>query len=124
MNYYDRVTWEDYPERPSDEEMKDDMIASEYFHQCDIFERDYVRMGDFYEDCRYHPMVCIENDDGDLSGVSLVSGGIGSCSIGHCGVVRLTYQQAYDLMEKWREVEDLPYGEKMEAIRKFCEERA
>jgi hypothetical protein len=48
-----------------------------------------VRMGDFYEDCRYHPMLCVWRDDDMLTGVSLVDGKIGCCSASHCGVQKL-----------------------------------
>jgi hypothetical protein len=49
-------------------------------------------LGDFYEDCRYHPIVCIEvaSDGDELRDISLITGDVGSCSLNHYGVVRLT----------------------------------
>ena len=53
--------------------------------------------GDFYEDCRYHPMLCIavDEDEDDLDGISLIDGFIGSCSLTHCGVQSLTFEEAF-----------------------------
>ena len=56
-----------------------------------------IAPGDFYEDCRYHPVLCISAGDGDddeLVGISLINGSIGSCSRTHCGVERLNFDQA------------------------------
>lgn len=61
-----------------------------------------IKVGDFYEDCRYHPMLCIEIteseiddvDDDALRGISLVTGQVGNCSAAHCGVVKLTAEEA------------------------------
>lgn len=62
-----------------------------------------MKVGDIYEDCSYHPMVCIEvDDDGDgLLGVSMVNGRVGGCSESYCGVWQLTPQQAHGLMQFW-----------------------
>ena len=54
--------------------------------------------GDLYEDCAYHPVLCLgadyENDD--LWGISLVDGSYPrSCSFIHCGVRKLTPKQAW-----------------------------
>jgi hypothetical protein len=59
--------------------------------------------GDFYEDCRYHPMVCVEiKEDGDeLVGISLVTGDVGSCSLHHCAVVKLTAGEAITRRLGW-----------------------
>jgi hypothetical protein len=61
--------------------------------------------GEFYEDCRYHPMVCVSlGTDGDeLEGISLVTGDIGSCSLNHCGVVKLTAAEAIQRRLHWDE---------------------
>lgn len=40
--------------------------------------------GDFYEDCRYHPMVCLENDAGSLTGISLIDGSVQGCDEHAC----------------------------------------
>src|SRR3954453_141976 len=60
-------------------------------------EAERIRLGEFYEDCRYHPMVCIRPSppgDDELLGVSLIDGLIGACSEDHCGVVPLTAEEA------------------------------
>ncbi len=46
-----------------------------------------LRPGQFYENCNYHPMVCISNDGGDITGVSLIDGEIRCCDLYHCGVL-------------------------------------
>lgn len=69
-----------------------------------IAERE-IRPGDFYEDCRYHPMVCVDNYRGDdLRGVSLITGmGPSSCSMFHCGVVKMTEKEALERKRNWKE---------------------
>jgi hypothetical protein len=66
---------------------------------------DPVERGEFYEDCRYHPMHCIQSSppgDDQLIGISLIDGGIGSCSEEHCGVVRMTTEEAIDRKVNWQ----------------------
>jgi hypothetical protein len=54
-----------------------------------------IRAGDFYEDCAYHPCLCIRVLDGEVSGVSLVDGSSPrSCDVSHCGIRRLTLEEA------------------------------
>lgn len=58
-----------------------------------------LRPGDYYEDCAYHPCVCIATSrvDGDftVTGVSLVDGSHPrSCGVPGCGVRRLTFDEA------------------------------
>lgn len=62
-----------------------------------------VAVGDFYEDCSYEPMVClsVDYDEDDLTGVSLVNGRIGSCSLRHCGVVRLSVREMVAIRGSW-----------------------
>ena len=64
-----------------------------------------VACGDFYEDCRYHPMVCVElGVDGDeVTGISLITGEIGVCSLRKCGVVLLTPGEAVERRVRWGE---------------------
>lgn len=59
-----------------------------------------VQVGDYYEDCGYHPLLCIESDyvKDTLTGISLVNGNIRSCSCYSCGVKKLTKEQAI----QWR----------------------
>jgi hypothetical protein len=59
-----------------------------------------LAVGDIYEDCFYHPVLCVsvdyENDD--ISGVSLIDGTYPrSCSLRHCGVRKLTVEEAWDI---------------------------
>jgi hypothetical protein len=70
----------------------------------DMTGMDRIKRGEFYEDCRYHPMLCTQPSppDGDeLVGVSLIDGGIGSCSEDHCGVVRMTVEEAIERRLNW-----------------------
>lgn len=51
--------------------------------------------GDYYEDCAYHPCLCIRVLDDEVSGVSLVDGSCPrSCDIKHCGIRKLTLEEA------------------------------
>lgn len=56
--------------------------------------------GDIYEDCAYHPVLCIDVDyaEGDIWGISLIDGSQPrSCGILHCGVRKLTPAQAWNI---------------------------
>ena len=63
-----------------------------------------IARGDFYEDCRYHPMLCVTADyAGDtLEGISLVLGdGLSACSPTHCGVVPMSADEATERAANW-----------------------
>ena len=54
--------------------------------------------GEIYEDCAFHPVLCVEYDaeDRSVSGISLIDGSSPrNCSLDHCGVVKLTIEQAW-----------------------------
>ena len=54
-----------------------------------------ISPGDYYENCFFHPCLCIRVDDDELLGVSLVDGRYPcSCSIRHCGVRKLNLAEA------------------------------
>lgn len=60
-------------------------------------EKVYIEKGSFYEDCAYHPCLCIsvneENDE--ILGISLIDGSFPrSCSLMHCGIRELTFGEA------------------------------
>jgi hypothetical protein len=53
--------------------------------------------GDIYEDCQYHPVLCTIRDGDEVAGISLIDASQPrSCSISHCGVVRLEIAQVVD----------------------------
>jgi hypothetical protein len=50
------------------------------------------------------PDACIQSSapgDDELVGISLIDGGIGACSEDHCGVVRMTVDEAIERKLKW-----------------------
>jgi hypothetical protein len=58
---------------------------------------DRIEVGDIYEDCSFHPVLCtVANYEGDeLAGISLIDGSSPrSCSPFHCGPARLTVDEA------------------------------
>jgi hypothetical protein len=58
-----------------------------------------IGIGDFYEDCAYHPCLCTYSNGDDIEGISLVDGSIPrSCSLKHCGIKKLTTEEAI----RWR----------------------
>jgi hypothetical protein len=62
-----------------------------------------IKVGDIYEDCAYHPVKCTVSDGDDLEGVSMVDGSSPRCcSITHCGVIKLSEQEANDLVSIWK----------------------
>lgn len=62
-----------------------------------------AKPGTFYEDCRWHPMVCVSVDEKEDEGVgiSMITGDTGSCSLRHCGVVSLTPHEAVQRRISW-----------------------
>ena len=59
-----------------------------------------IKPGDIYEDCAYHPVVCVEADieDDSLTGVSLINGSYPRCcSFIHCGVRKLSIEEAWEI---------------------------
>jgi hypothetical protein len=50
--------------------------------------------GDLFEDCRFHPCLCIESNTADdpdgVYGILLVDGTPCGCSVSHCGLRKLT----------------------------------
>jgi hypothetical protein len=60
-----------------------------------------LKPGDIYEDCAYHPCLCVfvNIEDDDIQGISLVDGTYPrSCSVKNCGVRKLTVEEAW----RWR----------------------
>jgi hypothetical protein len=56
-----------------------------------------LRPGDYYEDCAYHPCVCVSvNPEADeILGISLIDGSFPrACSGQHCGIRHLTFEEA------------------------------
>ena len=54
-----------------------------------------ISPGELYEDCSFHPCLCLTADGYDISGVSLVDGSYPrSCDIGACGVRKLSLEEA------------------------------
>ncbi len=67
-----------------------------------------IKPGDIYEDCQYHPCLCIgiddETDDIGVWGISLIDGSYPrSCSLEHCGVIKMTPEDAW---KRKREIQD------------------
>jgi hypothetical protein len=55
--------------------------------------------GDFYEDCAYHPCLCVSTGSGMVEGISLVDGSfLRQCGVPQCGVRKLTLNEAI----QWR----------------------
>src|SRR4051812_17745004 len=61
-----------------------------------------IKPGDLFEDCRFHPCLCVEggsNDDPNgVYGYSVVDGTPCGCSIDHCGLRKLTIEE----VEHWK----------------------
>ncbi|MFI1280449.1 hypothetical protein ACH4U5_06725 [Streptomyces sp. NPDC020858] len=56
-----------------------------------------IRVGDIYEDCFFHPVLCTEIDDDGwvvLSGISLIDGSFPrSCDAQHCWPIRVPVEE-------------------------------
>lgn len=63
------------------------------------------KVGDIYEDCAYHPVVCgeIDTEEDYICGTSMVDGsGPRNCSLRHCGIRKLTKEEADELVAVWQ----------------------
>lgn len=52
--------------------------------------------GDFFEDCAYHPCICVSvnAEDDEILGISLVDGSYPrACSVKHCGLQLLSLEE-------------------------------
>ena len=56
--------------------------------------------GDLYEDCSFHPVICVEvdYDRDEIFGISLIDGSyMRNCSLRFCGVHKLTIEEAWTI---------------------------
>jgi hypothetical protein len=66
------------------------------------FSSQFISPGDYYEDCRYRPILCYLNENGNLEGFDLVEGSNGwCCQEDKCGVKKLSMSEAYNLQKLW-----------------------
>jgi hypothetical protein len=60
---------------------------------------DELKPGDYYEDCAYHPCLCVAAGKGEVEGISLADGSFPrNCGVPQCGVRKLTLREAI----QWR----------------------
>ncbi|MCE2570942.1 hypothetical protein [Motilimonas eburnea] len=57
-----------------------------------------IKVGDYFESCCFHPCLCIEVDEygSNIEGISLIDGHIQNCSAVHCGIRKLTIDEAIE----------------------------
>ncbi len=61
----------------------------EYSPRDDV-PNEEIGPGDIYEDCNFHPVLCVSRDGDEVQGISLIDGSRPrACSLSHCGVVKL-----------------------------------
>jgi hypothetical protein len=54
--------------------------------------------GQIYEDCAYHPCLCLGVEDGQVWGISLIDGSQPRCcDLRTCGVRILTLEEAWEI---------------------------
>jgi hypothetical protein len=65
-------------------------------HMPTPIEHDFeLQPGDYFEDCAYHPCLCVASGDGTVDGISLVDGSFPrNCGVPQCGVRKLTVAEA------------------------------
>jgi hypothetical protein len=69
---------------------------------------DKITVGGIYEDCSFHPCLCILIQGDDIEGISLVDGSSPrSCSVAHCGPTALTVSEAVSIKEQFQRYIDL-----------------
>lgn len=68
-----------------------------------------INVGDYFESCSFHPCLCIEVDESgrNIEGISLIDGHIQNCSAVHCGIRKLTIDEAIEWKKSGpQEIED------------------
>jgi hypothetical protein len=61
-----------------------------------------IKPGEIYEDCSFHPVLCLYNDGDQIHGVSLIDASAPrACSIGHCAVVKLSVDDVIAARADW-----------------------
>jgi hypothetical protein len=61
-----------------------------------------IKPGDIYEDCAFHPVLCTFNDGDEIEGISLIDATAPrACSIGHCGVIKLSISDVIAARADW-----------------------
>jgi len=55
-----------------------------------------ICIGEYFESCDFQPCICISVDESgrNIEGISLIDGHIQSCSAVHCGIRKLSFQEA------------------------------
>ena len=59
-----------------------------------------IQHGQLYEDCEYHPCLCVVTGQGEVWGISLIDGTQPrSCDLRMCGVRILSVEEAWDIKQ-------------------------
>ena len=85
--------------------MSYDIAMTGYREEAENAPAQSFAPGDIYEDCADHPCLCIgiDVDDDNIWGISLIDGSYPrSCSLDHCGVRKLTVEQAWEIKQRHR----------------------
>jgi len=60
-------------------------------------------VGQFYEDCSFHPCLCTHIDGDDIDGISLIDGSAPrSCSLAHCGPIALAVSETVSIKDQFQ----------------------
>ena len=66
--------------------------------QLDDLDDLIISPGELYEDCAYHPCLCVGTGEGMVWGISLIDGSQPrSCDLRMCGVRILTPEEAWEI---------------------------
>jgi len=81
-----------------------------------LFPMESIKLGDIFEDCSFAPLLCTVSDykNDFLQGISLIDGHLRSCSAKHCGVRKLTIEQALVLKNHQEDI--LKYWDNPETV--------
>ncbi|MEV5768009.1 hypothetical protein AB0L34_26015 [Micromonospora sp. NPDC052213] len=61
-----------------------------------------IKPGEIYEDCHFHPVLCLYNDGDQIHGISLIDASSPrACSIGFCAVIKLTVDDVIAARADW-----------------------
>lgn len=81
-----------------------------------------IKIGDIYQDCAYHPVLCTSSCGDDIEGISLIDGSWPRCcSIRNCAPRKISLKEAMKIKENGPSDEQ---KEHLKAVQKtgWCDE--
>jgi len=80
-------------------------------------DKSEIKVGDYIENCKYHPVLVTEVDGDQIGGISLIDGSWPNlCSIINCKITKLSVKDAINIAIHWKDhpFHDWKFGERID----------